>query len=80
MLNDFPIIIPETTFKTIGKGLKILSSKQILQRLPIVLAQVKADDASDTLLNEIIKITYSLSPAKEITKKVNDNLTKSIQI
>ena len=72
--------MPETTFKTTGKGMKILSSKQILQRLPIVLAQVKADDTSDTLLNEIIKITYLLSPAKEITKKVNDNLTKSIQI
>ena len=72
--------MPETTFKTTGKGMKILSSKQILQRLPIVLAQVKADDTSDTLLNEIIKINYLLSPAKEITKKVNDNLTKSIQI
>ena len=42
----------------------------MLQRLPIALAQVKAGDTSDNLLNEIRQIIYSLCHAKEITKKV----------
>ena len=36
-----------------GRGLKILTSKQMLQKLPIVLAQVKAGNTSENLLNEI---------------------------
>ena len=40
---------------TKGKGLKILTPKQMLQRLPIALAQVKAGNNSESLLNEIIK-------------------------
>ena len=39
--------------ETKGKGLKILTPKQMLQRLPIALAQVKADNNSKSLLNEI---------------------------
>ena len=39
--------------KTKGTGLKILTPKQMLQRLPIVLAQVKAGNNSESLLNEI---------------------------
>ena len=46
--------------KTKRKGLKILTSKQILQRLPIALAQVKAGNNSESLLNEIRQIVYSL--------------------
>ena len=42
----------------------------MLQRLPIALAQVKADDASESLLNEIRQIMYSLYRAKIITEKV----------
>ena len=49
--------------------LKILTPKQMLQRLPIALAQVKAVNISKTLLNEIRQITYSLYGAKEITKE-----------
>ena len=41
-------------------NLKILTPKQILQRLPISLAQVKAGNASENLLNEIRQIIYSL--------------------
>ena len=41
----------------------------MLQRLPIVLAQVKADITSENLLNEIRQIIYFLYQAKEITKK-----------
>ena len=51
-----------------GKGLKILTPKQMLQRLPIAVAQ--ASNTSQNLLNEIRQIIYSLHWAKEITKKV----------
>ena len=52
-----------------GTGLKILTPKQMLQRLPIALAQVKASNNSENLLNEIRQIFYSLYQSKEITKK-----------
>ena len=42
----------------------------MLQRLPIVLAQVKAGKTSENLLNEIRQIIYSLYQAKEINKNV----------
>ena len=50
----------------------------MLQRLPIALAQVKADNNSENLLNEIRQIVYSLYLSKEITKKVYKNLMKSL--
>ena len=56
--------------------LKILTPKQMLQRLPIALAQVKAGNNSDSLLNEIGQIVYSLYESKEITKKVYNNIIK----
>ena len=49
-----------------GKGLKILTLKQMLQRLPIALAQIKAGNNSERLLNEIRQIVYSLYQSKEI--------------
>ena len=63
-----------------GEGLKILTPKQMLQRLPIALAQVKAGNNSKNVLNEIRQVVYSLYQSKEITKKVYDNIIKSIQI
>ena len=42
------------------KNLKILTTKQILQQPPIVLAQVKGRNTSENLLNEICQIIYSL--------------------
>ena len=54
-------------------GLKMLTPKQVLQRLPIALAQVKAGNNSKNLLNEIRQIVYSLYHSKEITKKVYNN-------
>ena len=53
-----------------AKGLKILTPKQMLQRLPIDLAQIKAGNNSESLLNEIRQIVSSLYQSKEITKKV----------
>ena len=52
-----------------GKGLKILTPKQIFQRLPIALPQVKAGNPSENLLNENCQIIYSLYQAKKPTKK-----------
>ena len=62
-----------------GTVLKILTPKQMLQRLPIALAQVKADNNSKSLLNEIRQIVYFLYQSKEITKEVYNNIIKSIQ-
>ena len=46
-----------------------MTPKQMLQRLPIALAQVKAGNNSENLFNEIRQIVYSLYQLKEITKK-----------
>ena len=62
-----------------GTGLKVLTSKQLLQRLPIALAQVKASNNSKSSLNEIRQIVYPLYQSKETTKKVYSNIIKSIQ-
>ena len=65
--------------KTEGTGLKILTPKQMLQRLPIALAQIKAGNNSKNLLNKISQIVYSFYQSKENTKKVYNNTIKSIQ-
>ena len=52
----------------------------MLQRLIIALGQVKADKISESLLNEIWQIIYSLYQAKEIPKKVCNNLMNSIKL
>ena len=64
---------------TKGTRLKMLTPKQMLQRLPISLAQVKAGNNSENLLNEIRQILYFLNQSKEITKKVHNNVIKSIR-
>ena len=60
--------------------LKVLTPKQMLQRLPIALARVKAGNNSESLLNEIRKIVYSLYQSKQITKKVYNSIIKSINV
>ena len=52
-----------------GKGLKILTPKQMLQWLPVALAQVKASNNSQSLLNKISKIFYSFYKTKKKKKK-----------
>ena len=52
----------------------------MLQRLPIALAQVKADNTSKNLLNKIRQIIYSLYQEKEITKKVYNNIMNSVKL
>ena len=65
--------------ETKGKGLKILTPKQMLQRLPIALVQVKAGNNSESILNKIRQIVYTLYQSKQTTKKVYNNIIKSIQ-
>ena len=50
----------------------------MLQRLPIVLVQVKAGNNSESLLNEIRQIVYFLYQSKQITKKVYNDIIQSI--
>ena len=64
--------------ETKGKGFKILTLKQMFQRLPIALAQVNAGNNSEHLLNEIRQIVCSLYESKQITKKVYNDIIKSI--
>ena len=83
LLNNYSKIRSEAVYKpkqdeTEGEGLKILTPKQMIQRLPIALAQAKAGNNSKKLLNEIRQIIYSLYQSKEITKKVYNNLMKSL--
>ena len=85
LLNDNAKIRSEAIYKskqneTEGKGLKILTPKQMLQRLPIALAQVKAGNNLESLLNEIRQIIYALYQSKQITKKVYNNIINSITI
>ena len=65
--------------KAKGAGLKILNNKQMLNRLPILLAQIQAGNNSIKLKNEIRQILYSLYRSKELTKTVYNNLIKAIR-
>ena len=61
-----------------GEGLKILTNKQMLNCLPILLAQIKAGNNSKSLKNELRQILYSLYRSKVLTKTVYNNLIKSV--
>ena len=52
----------------------------MLQRLLIALAQIKAGNNSESLLNEIRQIVYFLYQSKEIAKKVYNNIIESIKV
>ena len=81
MFNNYAKDMSRNIYKSKqGRGLKILTPKQMLQRLSIALAQIKAGNNSKSLLNEIRQIVYSLYQSKEITKKVYNNIIKSIKI
>ena len=61
-----------------GKGLKILTPDQMLSRLPITLAQLKAGNNSQKLINEIRQLLYSLYHSKKLTKTIYNNLINTI--
>ena len=64
--------------QTQGKGFKILTPNQMLSRLPITLAQLKAGNNSEKLKNEIRQLLYSLYRSKNMTKQVYNNLINYI--
>ena len=77
----FPIKTKGTGYlESETSSFKIVTPNQMLRRLPITLAQVKAGNNSESLLNEIIQIVYSLYRSKEITKKVYNNIINSIKV
>ena len=63
LYDDYSLMIPEAKAKvksSKGTGLKILTPKQMLQRLLVALAHVKVGNNSESLLNEIRQIIYYL--------------------
>ena len=63
------------------EGLKILTSKQIHQRLPIALAQIKEGNTSENLLTKWNpRNIYFLYQGKDVTKKVDNNILNSIKV
>ena len=85
LFNDYVKIRSKAMYETKhGTGLKILTPRQMFQRFPITLEQVKAGNNSDSFLNEIRKIVYSLYQPKGVTKSVQNikkgSLNQSVQI
>ena len=76
----FPIKTEGTGYLESEPSIKILTPNQMLKRFPIALAQIKAGNNSESLLNEIRQIVYFLYRSKEITKKVYNNIINSIKV
>ena len=77
--NEKITVIVETILaliseKQVGLGLKILTPDQMLSRLPITLAQLKAGNNSEKLKNEIRQVLYSLNRSKKLTKHLYKSL------
>ena len=62
-----------------GTEIKILTSNQTFKRLSIALAQIKAGNNSESLLNEIRQIVYYLYRSKKITKMLYNNIINSVK-
>ena len=77
-IADLYILKSDSDTNKNGEGLKILNNKQMLNRLPILLAQIEAGNNSIKLKNEARQILYSLYSSKLLTKTVYNNLIKSI--
>ena len=77
--NGWPSGSRNVVSKAKGTGLKILTNKQMLNRLPILLAHIQAGNNSIKSKNEIRQILYSLYRSKVLTKNVYNNLIKSIR-
>ena len=61
-------------------GLKILTPNQMLSRLPMTLAQLKAGNNSERLKNEIRQLLHSLYRSKNMTKQVSNNFINYIWV
>ena len=78
MVKIVELILEFNKLNQLEKGLKILTPKQMLSRLPISLAQLKAGNNSEKLKNEIRQILYSLYRSKKLTKNVYKSLVNII--
>ena len=74
-INDIVETILElNSEKELGIGLKMLTLNQMLSRLPITLAQLKAGNNSEKLKTEIRQLLYSLYRSKRLTKQLYKSL------
>ena len=71
-------ILEPNSEKQLGPGLKILTPDQMLSRLPITLAQLKAGNNSEKLKDEIKQLLYSLYRSKNLTKQLYKSLVDII--
>ena len=78
ILKNFEEILEFNKQNQSGKGLKILTPNQMLSRLPISLAQLKAGNNSEKLKNEIRQLLYSLYRSKKLTKQLYKSLVDII--
>ena len=70
--DDYSSMMSEAKYgATKETVLKILTPKQMLERLPIALAQVKVGNNSESLLNEIRQIVYSLYQSRQLSQYEN---------
>ena len=78
MIDIVKRILELNSKNQLGLGLKILTSNQMLSRLPISLAQLKAGNNSEKLKNEIRQLLYSLYRSKKLTKQLYKSLVDII--
>ena len=78
MINIVENILHFNQLEQQGSGLKILTPNQMLSRLPITLAQLKAVNNSEKLKNEIRQLLYSLYRSKKLTKQLYKSLVDII--
>ena len=78
MIDIVKRILELNSKNQLGLGLKILTSNQMLSRLPVSLAQLKAGNNSEKRKNEIRQLLYSLYKSKELTRNVHKSLVDII--
>ena len=78
LYNDIPELESKETTEQTGEGLKIGTSNQMLSRLRISLAQLKAKKNSEELKNQIRRLLYSLFRSKKLTKQIYKSLINII--
>ena len=77
-LNAYESAESDSSNNTEGQGLKIPTPNQMLSRLPIFLAQLKAGNNSEKLKNEIRQLLYSLYRSIKLTKQIYKSLINVI--
>ena len=76
--NAFNKLYNDANNEQQGQGLKILTRQQMITRLPILLARLKAENNSQKLKNEIKEIVYSLYRPRNLSKTIYNHLISAI--